>query len=625
MSKKKCLVGAENVRWNLNCFYKDIDDPRLDADVQQVCDMIKNFYAVYKGQLSTKLGSALTDYCVIYIMLNKIFSFLFLKTSLDVTDSAVSSKLNDIKTVLGAFQSEYLIFFDFEVVALDDKTINHLIQTDKVVAKHRMMIDKMRRDKPHMLSEEVEAALAKRSVFGPVTWSEFFEVMEANLKIDFRGKRRTIGEMSHLIEIHRNANIRAKALKKLNDELGGIFTDYSAQTLNLIVSNKAVEDKERNYLNPMSVRNKSNDVSDIAVDTLHLAVDIFASPLVKRYYRLKSLLLGVSTLRWSDRNAAIPCLNSKDNILLFDQAFDMVVRAYRIFSPTLSSLISNMMTERRIDALEAPNKHSGAFNYSVIIPGYRPMSFTLMNYRGKSRDMMTLAHELGHAVHGLLAGEAQGPLMAHAPMAFAETASTFGEMLVFNHLKARMADTGDKKKVLKLLMERINETINTTVRQIGFSNFERRLHGAKRWLSAEEIDAISMETTQALYGREGEVFTYENTSHLWSTVSHFHRPFYVYCYAFADLISYGLYAQREVLGPAFEPLYLDFLRAGGSKSTQDLLGPFGLNPEDPDFWARSIKISLEALIVEAEKLCWELGFAIPKSEPLILPPRILIS
>jgi oligoendopeptidase F len=229
---------------------------------------------------------------------------------------------------------------------------------------------------------------------------------------------------------------------------------------------------------------------------------------------------------------------------------------------------------------------------------------------------MTLAHELGHGVHGILAGEAQGPLMFHAPIAYCETASVFGEMTTFTFLKERLVKSGDQQSLLALIMAKIDSAINTVVRQIGFSNFERRLHGMNEsyaaWgepkkRSVEELDGIWLKTAQELYGKEGDIFTYENTEHLWAYIPHFHSPFYVYGYAFGELLTQSLFAQRQRLGAKFEPLYLDLLRSGSTKDVVELLAPFGLDARSEEFWRDGINVSLGALIEEAEQLSRGMG------------------
>jgi oligoendopeptidase F len=230
--------------------------------------------------------------------------------------------------------------------------------------------------------------------------------------------------------------------------------------------------------------------------------------------------------------------------------------------------------------------------------------------------VMTLAHELGHGVHGILAGEAQGPLMFHAPIAYCETASVFGEMTTFAYLKERLARTRDTKSLLALIMGKIDKMLNTIVRQIGFSNFERRLHGMDdcyaswaepRKRSVEELDALWLSTAEELYGRQGEIFTYNDIGHLWAYIPHFHSPFYVYGYAFGELLTQSLFAQRHRLGPRFEPLYLDLLRSGSTKDVVALLEPFGLDARNDAFWREGISQGLGALIAEAEEMSRALG------------------
>jgi oligoendopeptidase F len=318
-------------------------------------------------------------------------------------------------------------------------------------------------------------------------------------------------------------------------------------------------------------------------------------------------------LKWSDRNAPLPFADT--TVVPFDKAMETVLAAYGSFSPTLAGLVSDFAATHRIDAPVTKGRRSGAFNYSIVLPGNHASSFVFLNYLGSNNDVMTLAHELGHGVHGMLAGAAQGTLMAQAPIAFAETASVFGEMTTFNFLKKQLQEKNDTKALLALITGKIEGNLNTVVRQIGFSNFERRLHGMdaqyKTWtepkkFSAEELNAIWLATAKELYGTDGEIFTYENTEHLWTYVSHFHRPFYVYGYAFGELLTQSLYAQQPRFGDRFEPLYLDLLRSGSTKDVVQLLAPFELDPTKKDFWENGIRVSLEAMVKEVETLATKL-------------------
>jgi oligoendopeptidase F len=481
--------------------------------------------------------------------------------------------------------------------------------SDALVARHRPWIEHARVFKPHLLSEPVEAALSKRSLFGSDSWSEFYDEVEADIRLPFHGTEKTLTELLDVLTNSQDAAERAEALKAINTGLGGYFAKYSAQSLYVVTGEMAVERRERGYKNPMDARNKSNRIPDAVVDALHEAVAETAGPLARRYYTLKAKLLGMEKLAWSDRNAPMPFADT--TVVPFDKAMETVLAAYESFSPTLAALVKDFAATHRIDAPVTKGRRSGAYNYSLVLPGNHPTSFVFLNYLGSNNDVMTLAHELGHGVHGMLAGAAQGPLMAQAPIAFAETASVFGEMTTFNFLKKQLQGGNDTKALLALIMGKIDANLNTIVRQIGFSNFERRLHGMdaqyKTWaepkkLSAEDLDTIWLATIKELYGADGEVFTYENAEHLWTYVSHFHRPFYVYGYAFGELLTQSLYAQQPHFGDRFEPLYLDLLRSGSTKDVVQLLAPFELDPTKKDFWENGINVSLAAMVQEAEDL-----------------------
>ena len=512
------IDSTDQVRWDLSILYSDIEDPRLDSDLSQLATMVRRFSSTYKGKLAETLGPAIKDYLEIEMLSGKIKAFLGLRESTDLFNAAIKAKHAAFERELSALEGEHLTFFELELVQLSDETLKTWYKNDPLVAKHRPWIEHTRVFKPHFLSEPVESALTKRSPFNSSSWGDFFDEVEADLNFSFRGASRNLTEMLHLITESKDAEERAEAMKSVNDGLAGPFAKYSAQTLYMVAGSKAVEDKERGHAHPMDRRNKSNQIPDSVVEVLHNSVTHLGGELTRRYYKLKARHLGLPRLRWSDRNAPMPFADT--TVIPFDEAADIVTSSYESFSPKLTSIVKTFFADRRIDAPVLKEKRHGAFNSSHVLPGGKPVSYTLMNYLGSNRDVMTLAHELGHGVHGILAGEAQGPLMFHAPVAYCETASVFGEMTTFTFLKERLARAGDQKSLLALIMAKIDSTINTVVRQIGFSNFERRLHGmdasyttwsepSKR--SVEELDAIWLKTAQELYGEEGEVFTYENS------------------------------------------------------------------------------------------------------------------
>jgi oligoendopeptidase F len=611
---ENAIANAELVRWDLSILYTDIADPRLDSDLAELTSMAANFAANYRGHLSELLGEAMRDYSEIEMLSGKISSYLFLRESTDLTNAEIKAKHAAFQRALSAVRGEHLTFFELELVQLSDETLQKLYERDSFVSKHRPWIEHIRLFKRHFLSEPVESALVKRSPFDSGSWADFYDEVEADLNFEFRDSSKNLTEMMHLIAESKDNAERADALKCVNDGLAGPFAKYAAQTLYMVAGLKAVEDKERGYAHPMDLRNKASRIPDSVVDVLHHAVTTLGGELTRRYYKLKARHLGLTTLRWSDRNAPMPFADT--SVIPFDEAAAIVTSSYESFSPTLSKIVKSFFDDRRVDAPVVKEKRHGAFNSSHVLPGGKPVSYTLMNYLGSNKDVMTLAHEFGHGVHGILAGEAQGPLMFHAPIAYCETASVFGEMTTFTFLKERLVRAGDKASLLALIMSKLDSVINTVVRQIGFSNFERRLHGMDEtysvWsepkkLSVEELDALWLKTAQELYGKDGEIFTYENSSHLWAYVPHFHNPFYVYGYAFGELLTQSLYVLRQRMGARFEPLYLDLLRSGSTKDVVELLAPFGLDARSEAFWLDGIRVSLGALIEEAEQLTREMG------------------
>lgn len=592
------ILGTESVRWDLADFYKSPDDPAIDADVDRLIELVKEFDASYRGQLKTKLGDAIAAYRAIDELSNQIFVYLRLKQALDVTDQKFKARQSAVSQKLTPEMAEHLTFLEHEIIALEDADIarqaNHL-----EVAKHRSWIADIRRFKTHILPEPIEEALAKRGDFGPGAWAEFFDEVEADLRFEFDGRQLTVEEAMHELGENRDPAHRADLLKVINRVMGERLVKYSAQTLWMIAGSKAVEDRERKYPNPMSARNLGNKVDDAVVDALHRAVVEVGGPICRDWYRLKGEMLGVEKMRWSDRNAKLPFESRR--VIPYGEAQRIVIDSYRSFSPTLAQMFEGLVAAHRVDAHVVPGHESGAFNLSASLPVGRPGSWVFLNYLGSTRDVMTLSHEGGHAVHGLLAGEAQGALMQGAPTAYAETASVFGEMTTYQYLLAQIGD--DPRERLALVAGKIDDAMNTAVRQTSFSRFEQEVHGAKRRLSPAELDAIWLKVTAELYGADGEVFAYRDMEHLWSYIPHFHRPFYVYGYAFGELLTQSLYAVKDTV-PDFEAKYLDLLRAGGTKDAVALLAPFGLDPRNPEFWANGLRVSLAEKVTEARRL-WD--------------------
>jgi len=412
----------------------------------------------------------------------------------------------------------------------------------------------------------------------------------------------------------KDAEVRANCLKQLNDGLGGPIGRVAALSLSNVAGSWHIEGQERKYTNLRTQRNLSNNCPDAVVDSLLLGVRAAGVPLCKRYYVLKKTILkqtqGLETFRWSDRNAPIDIEggSKEDEKIPWTECVKIVEKGYRSFSPRMAEMFLGFVEEKRIDVPSANGKQGGAY-CSGAVPGIGP--FQLLNYDGTKHDVATTAHESGHAVHNVMAYP-KGYLQYHPPLTLAETASIFGEMIVFRDL-LKMAKSPAER--LALLMSKVDDTINSVVRQCSFDRFEELAHTARKdgELNEEELDKFWMQAVEEYYGKAGEADSpfddYEGIERLWAYVPHFHHvPFYVYSYAFADLVVGTLYHNFQTTPEGFEDRLLDLLAAGGTRDFAEALQPFGLDPKSPSFWEDAIKAHLGGLMAEAEALAMELGY-----------------
>lgn len=593
-------TGAEHVHWELSDLYADVDDAAIERDLTSALELARQFDERHRGTLAQTLGEALTAQARISELVDKLMVYLFLQRSTDAANGTIQQRIGRVQEAWSQAEANHLTFFEHELAAMPEEAYAALLARDEVVQRHRSMLDHMRETARYLLTEPVERALTLRSPFGPSEWSDYAEEWEAELSFELEGQPTSLPEILHVINNDADGNRRARALEVFSKGITEQrFDRFSARTLNVTLGAKAVEDRERGYATPMSARNIGNRVDDATVEALHEAVADVGAAQCRRYYRLLSRHLGIAPLRWSDRNAPLPFQDTRT--VPWSECIETVLQAYGSFSPTLRGHVAAMLDRKWVDAPPYKGKVGGAFNYSVCLPGGDVRAYNFLNYMGSTRDVMTVAHELGHGVHGLLAGAAQGPLLFRAPMVYAETASIFGEMTTFDYV---LANAEDDQQRLALLMGKSNDFLNSVVRQISFSNFERQIHARRRdgKLTVEELNEVWMSVTRAFYGDDGDLFTYDNTHNLWAYVSHFQRPFYVYAYAFGELFTQSLFAIRERFGAEFEPMYLELLRAGGTKSAVELMKPFDLDPTSPTFWQNGVTGSVTRWLDEAERI-----------------------
>ena len=580
--------------WDLGDLYPGQDAPELEADLKGAAEAADVFAAAFEGKLAgldgAAFAAAIAEYERIEETLGRIMSYAGLVHAGNVSDPEIGrfyqtmqERANDIGT--------RLLFFTLELNRIEDGALDAQIAVSPDLARYAPWLRDVRAMRPHQLSDDIEKLLYEKSVAGRAAWMRLFDETMAGLRFPYRGRELTSTEILDLLSDH-DGKARKDAAKSVGGVLGDNIRLFSLIT-NTLAKDKEIEDRWRSFARPVSSRNLSNYVEDEVVDALVAAVKESYPRLSHRYYGLKARWFGVEQLDYWDRNAPPP--DEDDRIVPWTEARDTVLRAYGAFSDDLAGIGRKFFDNAWIDAPVRPGKASGAFAHPTV-PSAHP--YLLLNYQGKTRDVMTLAHELGHGVHQVLAGP-QGHLMADTPLTLAETASVFGEMLTF---QAMLDATTDAKSRRAMLASKIEDMINTAVRQVAFYEFERKVHDARRdgELSAEQLSEIWFEVQGESLGPA--IRFEEEYGHFWAYIPHFiHSPFYVYAYAFGDCLVNSLYSLYQDSGPDFVDKYFDMLRAGGSLRHKELLAPFGLDATDPHFWLRGLGV-VESFIDELEEL-----------------------
>ncbi len=507
-----------------------------------------------------------------------------------MSDSEIGRFFQTLQERVNAITSG-ILFFTLEINRLGDAELAEKL-TDPNLAHYAPWLRDVRAFRPHQLADDIEKLLHEKSIAGRSAWVRLFDETMAGLRFPWQGgEKLTNAEVLHLLSAHDPA-IRKRAADVLGEVLGQNVRNFALIT-NTLAKDKEIEDRWRGFKRPISSRNLSNFVEDEVVDALIAAVRGAYPALSHRYYRLKAKWFGVERLDFWDRNAPLP--DEDDRIIPWPEAQHTVLEAYGAFSDELATIGSRFFTGRWIDAPVRPGKAPGAFAHPTV-PSAHP--YLLLNYLGKQRDVMTLAHELGHGVHQILAG-AQGALMSDTPLTLAETASVFGEMLTF---RALLAAERDPKRRKIMLAGKVEDMLNTVVRQIAFVEFERRVHDERRTaeLTPDRLNEIWLEVQRESLGpalKLDGLYKY-----YWTYIPHFiHSPFYVYAYAFGDCLVNSLYAVYQGGAPGFAEKYLAMLRAGGTLRHQELLAPFGLDASDPAFWQRGLSV-ISGFIDELEAL-----------------------
>jgi len=582
--------------WNLADLYSGIGAPEIARDLARMDTECVAFEADYKGKLAEHiagegggswLAEAVRRYEAIDDLAGRLGSYAGLAHAGDSVDPAITKFYGDVSERLTA-ASVHLLFFALELNRVDDAAIDHAMQTPEL-GHYRPWIEDLRKDKPYQLEDRVEQLFHEKSQSGYAAWNRLFDQTIAGLRFKVAGRELAIEPTLNLLQ-DRSPQKRKAAGQALAKTFKAHERTFALVT-NTLAKDKEISDRWRGFADVADSRHLNNRVEREVVDALVSSVRAAYPRLSHRYYRLKASWFKQKKLAHWDRNAPLPF--AATGSIAWPDARNMVLTAYRGFSPEMANIAERFFTDRWIDAPVRPGKAPGAFSHPTT-PSAHP--YVLMNYQGKPRDVMTLAHELGHGVHQVLAAK-NGALMAPTPLTLAETASVFGEMLTFKRL---LSQTKSVKQRQALLAGKVEDMINTVVRQIAFYSFERALHTERRngELTAERIGEIWLSVQGESLGPAIDIRPgYEN---FWMYIPHFiHSPFYVYAYAFGDCLVNSLYAVYENAQSGFAERYLAMLSAGGTKHYSELLKPFGLDAKDPKFWDGGLSV-IAGMIDELE-------------------------
>ena len=568
--------------WDLSDLYPGPRSDEVRRDLEQAAAAAEALHEEFAGRVGDLDGETLADliarYEAIKETLERLTSYAYLVYCTAMDDAETAQFFQTVREETTATESR-LLFLTLELNRIEDDALADKLKAP-ALARYAPWVRDVRAFRPFQLSDEVERLLLEKQVAGRAAWMRLFDETMAALRFSVRGEALGSAEALNLLS-DKDREVRKEAAQALGTVLGENVRTFALIT-NTLAKDKEIEDQWRGFERPISARNLGNRVEDEVVDALIAAVEAAAPRLAHRYYALKARWMGVDRLDYWDRNAPLP--EDDDRTVGWDEAISTVLAAYRAFSPELAGIGRRFFDNDWIDVPVRNGKSPGAFAHPTV-PGAHP--YLLLNYQGKARDVMILAHELGHGVHQVLAG-GQGLLMAETPLTLAETASVFGEQLTF---RALLDGESEPERRRVMLAGKVEDMLNTVVRQVAFCAFERRVHEERRAgeLTPERLSehwlAVQSESLGPALRFHDEYRFY------WAYIPHFiHAPFYVYAYAFGECLVNALYAVYRAEPAGFEQKYLDMLRAGGSLRHRELLAPFGLDASDPAFWSRGLDV-----------------------------------
>ncbi|MBX4891633.1 M3 family oligoendopeptidase [Rhizobium bangladeshense] len=584
--------------WKLQDLYPSATSTAFVADMEKAGKAAIAFEEKWKGKLAEAaaktgaegIGTALKEYEALDDIMGRLGSFAGLTYFSDTTNPANGKLYGDVQAKITEF-SGHLLFFALELNRIDDAVIDACIANDPDAGHYRPWLIDLRKDKPYQLDDRLEQLFLEKSMTSSSAFNRLFDETMAELRYEIDGEKVPLEVALNMLQ-EKDPEVRRKAAMALAETFRANIRIFTLIT-NTLAKDKDISDRWRGFEDIADSRHLANRVEREVVDALAAAVREAYPRLSHRYYKMKAKWLGMEQMNFWDRNAPLPETSSA--VISWADAKDTVLSAYGNFAPEMADIARRFFDEQWIDAPVRPGKAPGAFAHPTV-PSAHP--YVLVNYMGKPRDVMTLAHELGHGVHQVLAG-GQGALMCQTPLTLAETASVFGEMLTFRALLEKTTERRDRKA---MLAQKVEDMINTVVRQIAFYEFERQLHTARKAgeLTADDIGELWLSVQSESLGPAINIS--EGYETYWAYIPHFiHSPFYVYAYAFGDCLVNSLYAVYQKAEKGFQEKYFELLKAGGTKHHSELLKPFGLDATDPSFWSQGLSM-IEGLIDELEAL-----------------------
>jgi oligoendopeptidase F len=584
--------------WKLQDLYPSATSTAFVSDIEKAGKASIAFEEKWKGKLATAamksgdegIGAALKEYEALDDIMGRLGSFAGLTYFSNTTDPANGKLYGDVQTKLTEYAA-HLLFFPLELNRIEDAMMDACMVNDPVAGHYRPWIVDLRKDKPYQLDDKLEQLFLEKSMTSAAAFNRLFDETMADLRFDIDGEKLPLEVTLNLLQ-DPEPETRKKAAVALAETFRANLRVFTLIT-NTLAKDKDIADRWRGFEDIADSRHLANRVERDVVDALAAAVRDAYPRLSHRYYKMKAKWLGMEQMNFWDRNAPLP--ETPNALIPWSEARETVLSAYGDFAPEMASIAKRFFDEQWIDAPVRPGKAPGAFAHPTV-PSAHP--YVLVNYLGKPRDVMTLAHELGHGVHQVLAG-GQGALMCQTPLTLAETASVFGEMLTF---RALLDKTTDKRERKAMLAQKVEDMINTVVRQIAFYEFERKVHTARKAgeLTADDIGELWLSVQSESLGPAIKIS--EGYETYWTYIPHFiHSPFYVYAYAFGDCLVNSLYAVYQNAEQGFQDKYFELLKAGGTKHHSELLKPFGLDATDPSFWSKGLSM-IEGLIDELEAL-----------------------